>query len=131
MDILEVEDIIPASSEQIYNDWLSSSGHSNMTGADAEINDEPRASFSAWDGYISGTNLQLEKNKRIFQSWRTLEFPENAPDSVLEVTLEPLSDSETKVIITQSNLPDGDGPKYTDGWNDYYFAPMKEYYLNL
>ena len=128
MDILKVEAVIPASAERIYTDWLSSEGHSNMTGSEAQISDVPRARFSAWDGYISGSNLQLEKNRRIFQSWRTSEFPEEAEHSTLEVSFEQLDENSTKVIITQSNLPEGDGPKYTDGWKEFYFEPMIQYY---
>ena len=128
MDILKVEAIIPASAERIYKDWLSSEGHSNMTGGEADISDQPSARFTAWDGYITGSNLQLEENKRIFQTWRTTEFPSEAEHSKLEVTLEEIDANSTKVVITQSNLPDGDGPKYTDGWKDHYFEPMIAYY---
>lgn len=130
MDILKVEAIIPASADRIYKDWLSSDGHTNMTGGEATISNEPTAKFTAWDGYISGSNLQLEENKRIFQSWRTVEFPEDAEHSTLEVSLEAIDEANTKVVITQSNLPDGDGPKYTDGWREHYFEPMTAYYGN-
>lgn len=128
MDELKVEAIIPASAERIYKDWLSSEGHTNMTGGEAVVSNQPQAGFTAWDGYISGSNLQLEENKRIFQAWRTVEFPEEAEHSKLEIALEKIDDHQTRVIITQSNLPDGDGPKYTDGWRDHYFNPMKDYY---
>lgn len=128
MDTLKVEAIIPASAERIYKDWLSSEGHSQMTGGEADISSETRAAFTAWDGYITGVNLQLEPNKRIFQTWRTLEFPSDAPHSTLEVSLEAINDSSTKVIISQANLPTGDSAKYTDGWKAHYFEPMCEYY---
>lgn len=131
MDSLKVEDIIPASAKQIYSDWLSSNGHTNMTGGEAEISDQNGADFTAWDGYISGSNIQLVTNMKIRQHWRTVEFPERAADSILEVKLEPINEHSTKVIISQTNLPDGDGPKYTDGWRDHYFSPMKQYYKNL
>ncbi|MBD3636634.1 MAG: SRPBCC domain-containing protein [Crocinitomicaceae bacterium] len=128
MDMLKVEAIIPASAARIYEDWLSSDGHTKMTGGYAQISKEPQTRFTAWDGYISGSNLQLEKNKRIFQTWRTAEFPEDAEHSKLEVWLEELEENMTKVVITQSNLPDGDGEKYSEGWKQHYFEPMTEYY---
>lgn len=131
MDSLKVEDVIPASAKQIYSDWLSSNGHTDMTGGEAEISDQNGADFKAWDGYISGSNIQLVTNLKIRQHWRTVEFPESAADSILEVKLEPINEHSTKVIISQTNLPDGDGPKYTDGWRDHYFSPMKQYYKNL
>ena len=35
--------------------------------------------------YIEGKNLELEKDKKIVQKWRTTEFPDDAPDSDLEI----------------------------------------------
>ncbi|UKN02359.1 SRPBCC domain-containing protein [Paracrocinitomix mangrovi] len=128
MDELLVYAIIPASAARIYKDWLSSDGHTNMTGGEAEISSDSTARFTAWDGYISGQNLQLEENKRIFQSWRTVEFPEDAEHSKLEVIFEEIDPNSTKVTITQSNIPEGDGKKYEDGWKAHYFEPMTEYY---
>jgi activator of HSP90 ATPase len=125
MDTLEVEDVIPASANRIFSDWLSSAGHTSMTGGEAVYaNNE----FTAWDGYISGSNLNNDENKTIRQKWRTVEFPENAEDSIIEVELKPIDKESTKVVIKQTYLPDGDGPKYTDGWRQHYFQPMKEFY---
>jgi activator of HSP90 ATPase len=128
MEVLKVEAVIPASAERIYKDWLSSDGHSRMTGGEAVISSDASAIFTAWDGYISGANLQLETNKRIFQTWRTTEFPEESEHSKLEIALEKLDNETTKIILTQTNLPRGDVQKYTDGWKEFYFEPMCEYY---
>lgn len=54
-----------------------------MTGGEAEISNKINEAFTAWDGYIEGTNVQLEPNKRIIQSWRTSEFDETDEDSQL------------------------------------------------
>lgn len=128
MDVLKVEAIIPASAERIYKDWLSSEGHTNMTGGEAIMSEEAKAEFSAWDGYITGANLMLEPNKRIFQTWRTSEFPEEAAHSTLDISLEKIDENSTKVVISQVNLPQGDSQKYTDGWKAHYFEPMTKYY---
>ena len=65
---------IPASPEEIYQAWLDSLGHSEMTGGAATMSDQIGAAVSAWDGYISGRNLELVPGERIVQSWRTTEF---------------------------------------------------------
>jgi hypothetical protein len=44
---------IPASPEEIYEAWLNSIGHSEVTGGEATMSDEVGAEVSAWDGYIS------------------------------------------------------------------------------
>ena len=113
---------------QIYKDWLDSEGHEKMTGGGAEASSIVGAPHTAWDGYISGKNLELEENKRILQSWRTTEFPADAPDSTLEVLLEPMSNGGTELTLNHSGLQPGDGEKYHSGWIQHYFNPMSEFY---
>jgi len=122
----EVSELISASPEAIYQAWVSSAGHTAMTGSPAEASDIVGATFSAWDGYIFGHNLELEPGVRIVQAWRTSEFAENEADSRLEVVLTAHEDG-TLVTIRHSNLP-VDGEQYRQGWLDYYFAPMQEYF---
>ncbi|PON11934.1 hypothetical protein C2W62_42235 [Candidatus Entotheonella serta] len=83
-----VSAIIPASPQDVYNAWLDSDGHTQMTGSPAHTSAELGASFDAWDGYISGKNLMLEPGKRIVQSWRTTNFTDADEDSQIEVSLE-------------------------------------------
>ena len=122
-----VSDVIPATPEQIYQDWLSTKGHSAMTGSPAEVEARVKGKFTAWDGYIFGETLELKPNQRILQAWRTTEFPEESPDSRVEILLEAVKGG-TKITINHSNIPKGQAEDYKQGWQDFYFKPMKEYY---
>jgi len=121
-------DIIPAKPEDVYSAWLDARGHSDMTGSPAEALPIEGAAFTAWDGYISGRNLKLEPNRRIVQSWRTTRFAPGDPDSQIEVLLEPHREG-TKLTLVHSNVPDGH-ESYREGWRDYYFEPMKLYFVS-
>lgn len=124
---ITVSATLPATPEHVYTAWLSSEGHSDMTGGKAVIHPGAGGTFTAWDGYIEGKTLRLIPNERIVQSWRTSEFPEDAPDSKLEIVLEPVS-SGTKITLHHTNIPKGQGKMYKEGWKDHYFEPMKEYF---
>ena len=115
-----------ATAEVIYNAWLSTNGHTQMTGNPAKVDGKVNGAFTAWDGYIWGTFLELEKNKRIVQAWRTSEFPEDAEDSHVEVLLEE-SNGKTKLTLIHTNIPEGQD-RYKQGWEDFYFKPMREYF---
>ena len=115
-----------ASPESLYNAWLNSEEHAAMTGAQALAAETITGEFSAWDGYITGRNIDLQSGKRILQSWHTSEFDSNAPDSLLEVLFEP-EGKGTRVKIRHKDLP-AEGMKYKQGWIDHYFEPMKEYF---
>ena len=118
--------IINAAPERIYRSWLSSEGHSKMTGSEASISDVIGAAFTAWDGYITGKNLQLDPFHHIIQNWRTTEFKENEPDSQIEIHLRPIND-QTELTLIHSNLP-AHGEQYRSGWDIHYFQPMNAYF---
>lgn len=122
----EISDVIPASAEMIYNAWLNSEEHSEMTGGGAKVSANIGDTFEAWDGYIKGKNLELDSPSRILQLWRTSEFAENEKDSLLEILLTPVEDG-TRVTIRHSDLPEH-GMQYQQGWVDAYFNPMKGYF---
>jgi hypothetical protein len=96
-----------------YDAWLDSLAHSEMTGGAASMSDEIDAELSAWDGYITGRNLELIPGERIVQSWRTTRFAEADPDSRIEVMLEPVPGG-TRVTVAHSCVPDGH-TGYQDG----------------
>ena len=123
----EVSDEIPASPEGIYAAWMSSEGHSAMTGAEAHVGPAVGDEFDAWDGYIHGKTLELEPSRRIVQSWRSTQFTDNDEDSRIEVLLDG-NDDATLVTVRHSNVP-SDHRGYEDGgWQQSYFTPMKAYF---
>jgi activator of HSP90 ATPase len=113
--------------KQIYDAFLSSKGHTGMTGAKATATATVGGKFTAWDGYISGTNLELEDGKRIVQDWQTTEWPEGAQPSHLEWTFT-AKDGGTEVTMVHSLVPASQSESYKQGWSDYYFTPMKAWF---
>src|SRR5215469_2847147 len=118
---------IPASPQEIYEAWLDSVVHSEMTGGEASMSDATGAQVSAWDDYISGRNLELVPAERIVQSWRTTQFTDEHEDSVIVVTLEQVEDG-TLLTLVHSNVPEGQTGYERGGWQEHYFEPMKEYF---
>jgi len=117
---------IKATTKQIYKAWLSTQGHTKMTGGAAFTSDKVGDKFTAWSGYITGENLVLEPYNRIVQSWRTSQFVEAENDSQIEITLIELN-GETELTLTHSNVPES-GEHYIKGWDEHYFQPMKAYF---
>ena len=122
----EVSAEITATPKQIYEAWLDSEQHSAMTGGSAIVSDQIGDSFTAWDGYIEGRNLELKPDEKIIQHWRTSEFAPSDENSRLEIVFEAMKDG-TLVTIRHSNLPEH-GMQYKTGWVENYFDPMKGYF---
>jgi activator of HSP90 ATPase len=130
-EFFEVYTFIPGvTAERIYRAWLDSKEHGDFTGGEAEIDPQIGGRFTAWDGYIQGTNLILEPGRRIVQAWRTTEFPIGSPDSRLELVLEDNPEG-VRVTLLHSDIPDGQGEDYRQGWDDHYFKPMLGYFSKL
>jgi uncharacterized protein YndB with AHSA1/START domain len=125
---LNLSTIIPVPPQRVFHAWLDSKEHGGFTGGgEAIIDPHPGGSFTAWDGYINGKTLEIEPSKRILQSWRTTEFSENDPDSQLELLFKPVQEG-TQLTLIHTNIPDGQAESYKQGWLDYYFKPMQEYF---
>jgi uncharacterized protein YndB with AHSA1/START domain len=118
---------IPASAQEIYDAWLDSRAHSQMTGGEAIMTDEVGAEVTAWDGYITGRNLALVPAERIVQAWRTTKFTDEHQDSIITLTLEEVDDG-TLLTLVHSNVPDEQTTYERGGWQQHYFEPMKAYF---
>jgi len=128
MDKLKLTITLPANPKAIYDAWLSGKEHTKFTGGKATASTRVKGKFTAWDGYIEGRNLELKAGKKIVQSWRTSEFPDTAPDSLLEVSLAPKAGGKAALTLIHTNIPKGQGKQYKSGWKEHYFEPMKAYF---
>ena len=126
----KISTLLPASPEKIYKAWLSSKGHSAFTKTTSKVTARKGGKFTAGDNYITGKNLELVPFTRIVQSWRSTDFPVDVEDSRLELIFEK-TNKGTKLTIIHSNIPEGQADSYKQGWKDFYFIPMKEYFSKL
>lgn len=126
-ETIDIQEIIPASPAAVYAAWLDSTQHGEMTGGEAECSNEVGANFSAWDGYITGTNKSLVPEKEIIQNWRTSEFMDQDPDSLLQLIFTPHPEGCLLRLI-HTEIPESQTSDYAAGWIEHYFTPMKAYF---
>lgn len=118
---------LPATPGQVYDAFVNPRVHAAFTGAPATGVARVGAAFTAWDGYISGVYLELDKNRRIVQEWSTTEWPEGATPSRVEFSLTAV-DSGTQVRMVHSRVPADQADAYRQGWIDYYWSPLQAYF---
>lgn len=127
-DSIELSRLLPATPDRIYLAWLNGPDHTAMTGGKATVTTtEVGGAFTAWDGYIDGVHVALEPGRRIVQAWRSDDFPADAPESHLEVLLEP-APGGARITIRHTELPAGQGPAILEGWDEWYLAPMERFF---
>lgn len=126
-DSFEISAVINTTPKSLYEAWLDSEQHSAFTGSKAQVDPQVGGSHSAWDGYIEGKILELDPGRRIRQSWRTSEFPQKSADSTLDILFEEVAEG-TKITLKHSQIPEGQGESYREGWDDNYFKPLEQYF---
>lgn len=112
---------------QLYDALINARKHSAFTGAKATCVARVGGKFTAWDGYITGTNLELEPGRRIVQEWKTAEWPADSPSSRLEWTFVDKRGG-TEVRLVHSQVPASQAESYRKGWIDYYWNPLQTYF---
>ncbi len=110
----------------VFESLLDSKKHAAFTGSKARISRKVGGKVSAWDGYIEGRNLRIEKDKVIVQSWRTTDFQEEDPDSQVMFHLS-RKGSGTRLLFVHRNVPDRLAEEFRQGWIDNYWVPLKAY----
>jgi activator of HSP90 ATPase len=113
-----------SSPSEIYDLLMDSEKHSIITGSEAKISIKVGGKISAYDGYVDGENLELVPNKKIVQKWRGSSWPEGHY-SKATFKLEETKDG-TKLIFTQTSVPEEEYEMVSSGWYEYYWNPMKE-----
>jgi len=127
--ITQTQFIPNAKPKQVYQAFLSARIHTAFTGSKATGASRVGAKFTAWDGYITGRNLELKSGKKIVQEWRTTEFPSEYPDSKLELTFKSKRGG-TEIVMIHSKVPASQTSSYREGWITSYWNPLREYFSN-
>ena len=119
--------ITNATPAQIYNGLLDSSMHSKFTGGKAKITNKTGDTFTAWDEYITGKNVELIPDKKIVQEWKCTEFSDTAQVSTLTLKFKKVPGG-TEIIMEHANVPVDLYNDLNKGWIDHYWKPMQKYF---
>jgi activator of HSP90 ATPase len=118
---------VPAEPAEVYEAFIDAKKHSAFTGSKATGDGRVGSKFTAWDGYISGKNIELEPGKRIVQEWVTSKWPEDFPPSRLELTFKKVKGG-TEISMVHSDVPAEQADELKGGWTQFYWKPLKDYF---
>ena len=123
---LDQEIIIKTSPHELYEAFMDSKKHSKFTESKAKVSREVGGNFSIFEGDINGKNVELIQDKKIIQTWRS--EGENWPKgyySTITLIFEPVDDG-TLIKFTHTDIPEGAYESVKEGWDKYYWEPLKE-----
>ncbi|VVB59588.1 Activator of Hsp90 ATPase -like protein [uncultured archaeon] len=114
-----------ATPHEVYEALMDSKKHTDFTEAKAVISRDIVGKFTAFDGWASGKNVELVKDKKIVQTWRSADWPDNHY-STITVALKQ-EGVETILDFTQTEIPIGFYNDIKQGWADWYWDKLKVY----
>jgi len=120
-----------ASPKEVYDLIMESKKHKAFTGGVAKMSKKVKGKFETYDGYCYGYNIELKEGKKIVQAWGFKEnnWPEKYFSNVTFVFDK--AKNGTKLSFTHSGVPAENYKSLKTGWQDYYWAPMKNYLSSL
>jgi len=111
------------SPHEVYETLMDSKKHARFSGGTAKISRRVNGQIMAYDGYITGRNLELIPDQKIVQEWRAVDWE---PGQISQVTFELSAiPTGTRLEFTHTGLPAGTEPEFTQGWIDNYWEPMQ------
>jgi uncharacterized protein YndB with AHSA1/START domain len=114
-----------AGPERVYRAWMDSGEHSRITAAQAVIEDRVGGSFTTFDGWAQGRNIELVPGKKIVESWRAEQvgWPKRHY-SRITITLKKKGKG-TLLEFVQTRVPHECADEIAQGWREFYWKPMK------
>jgi uncharacterized protein YndB with AHSA1/START domain len=119
--------VVGASPLEVYEAYADPKKHAAFTGTGVTGTPKMGGKFTAGDGYISGKYIKLEPGRRIEHEWTTTEWPAGYPPSIVELTLRPKGNG-TELKMVHSKVPAEQVEYYAEGWEKYYWVPLKKYF---
>jgi hypothetical protein len=117
--------VLPARAEALYAAYLDPIEHSRIAGGPVTVGAEAGAAFAAFDGAISGTTLAVVPASLVVQSWRSMHFKPEDPDSTVILSFTPLG-AEARIDLVHLDVPEQDFQGVTDGWDKFYWTPWRQ-----
>ena len=110
----------------LFDLYMNGKQHSLISGSPVKVSSKKGAPFAAHNGYISGTNLQIVKDKLIVQTWRGSDWTAADSDSTFTIVLEPKG-KDVVLHAIHANVPDIHAEHLAQGWHDHYWNLWKQH----
>ena len=116
--------IIPAETEEVFAALTNPFTIELWTGYPVIMDDKAGTEFSLWDGSITGRNVEVIINKKLVQEWY---FGDQEEKSIVIIKLFE-NKKGTQAELVHTNIPDEDYDNIVEGWIEYYFGAIKEFF---
>jgi uncharacterized protein YndB with AHSA1/START domain len=128
-NVIEQSVVFPAPATTLFEMYLDPAAHAAFTGYSVSIGAQPGAEFHAFNKQISGEILAVTRPRLVVQSWRSVKFHDDDPDStlILSFTSDDADPSQGRIDLVHLDVPTHDYRDVTEGWHKHYWNPWRKY----
>lgn len=123
MKTLKLTYTIKSSVESVWQALVDAHEIEGWGAGPAEMSDKEGMKFKLWGGDIHGTNIEVIPGEKLVQDWYGGDWP--APSKVTITLMQ--EDHDCHIELLHENIPDADFDDIKQGWDEYYFGPLKAY----
>jgi hypothetical protein len=119
---------LPCNAKLVFEQLLDSRKHTKITKSPAFVNKREGGTFTAFNGQLTGRNIEIKPNKKIVQAIR---FKNWDKDCYSIVTLKTIQTSNNKCTLEllQVGIPSNNIGKVKKHWNNNYWQMFKDFLL--
>jgi activator of HSP90 ATPase len=125
MPTIHQEASFSAPPARVYAALVDLKQFAELTGQPASGDSSVGGAFSAFDGYVTGRQIELVPNKRVVQAWRAKSWPEGV-HSIVRFELQP-DGQGTKLVFDHAGFPEKDHEHLASGWKSMYWERIQKY----
>lgn len=115
---------INASQEEVFSAITNPFTIELWSGYPASMEAKENTEFTIFDGDITGKNLQVIQFSKLVQEWY---FGEQQDPSIVTIDIKK-HQAGTKIALEHTNIPDEDFESIEEGWREYYWGAIKEFF---
>jgi len=111
---------------RIYAVLLDSIQFAAFSHEPADIHGEPGGTFSLFDARILGRNVELDRNQRIVQAWRSAGW-DPGTYSIVRFDFKEQG-THARVVLDHTGFPVGAYDSLYSGWKSHYWDPLQLFF---
>ena len=118
--------MIPAGPDQVYAVLADADALSALSGLRGRPGRSAGEDFSAFDGNVTGRQIEMVPGTRIVQAWRFPSFPDGVY-TIVHLTLTEVSGG-TLLTLDQYGEPEDWHDHINTNWPTFYFTPLTNHF---
>lgn len=118
---------VPADANLVFQSWMHSYTQGDITQALAKIDPRVEGVFELWNAAVTGQFLEIDAPRKIRMTWRTVEFEEWMPPSIVRLEFQQRTHG-SRFVVTHEMIPHPMLGQFTFAWKDVYMPNLQLYF---